>query len=78
MELAFKTPTDKARIVDVRPMHDKFGLPEARLIAPGDPERSVLLYRLTHRGKGQMPPLAASRVDDQAVELLREWVSKLK
>ncbi|MFN9374063.1 MAG: PQQ-dependent sugar dehydrogenase [Planctomycetaceae bacterium] len=77
MELGWKTPTDKSRIVDVVPLHDKFQIPEARLIAPGSPDSSVLRKRLTLRGRGQMPPLATSRVDRQAVELLDAWIRSL-
>ena len=77
MELGWKTPTDKSRIVDVVPLHDKFQIPEARLIAPGSPDSSVLRKRLTLRGRGQMPPLATSRVDRQAVDLLDAWIRSL-
>jgi uncharacterized repeat protein (TIGR03806 family) len=78
MELNWKTSTDKTRIVDVPPLHDKFGLSEPRLIAPGAPERSVLLHRLGKRGRGQMPPLASSIVDEQATRLLRQWIEQLE
>jgi hypothetical protein len=78
MELEFTTALDKARILDVKPVHDAFGLPDARLLAPGHPERSVLLHRMAHRGAGHMPPLATSMVDDDAVRLLRAWTSELK
>jgi putative heme-binding domain-containing protein len=48
------------------------------LVAPGDPGRSVLLHRLSHRGRGQMPPLVTNRVDERAVTLLRDWIAQLK
>jgi putative heme-binding domain-containing protein len=44
------------------------------LIAPGDPDRSVLLRRLSHRGSGQMPPLVSNVADDLAVALFRSWI----
>lgn len=78
MELEFTTPLDKMRVIDVRPQHDTFGLPEARLIAPGHPERSVLLHRIAHRDKGHMPPLATRHVDEASVRLLREWIRTMK
>jgi hypothetical protein len=37
-----------------------------------------LLYRVATRGTGQMPPLATSVVDREAVELLRQWIEQLK
>ena len=78
MELEFKTPLDKMRILDAKPMHTTFDLPDAKLIAPGAPERSVLVHRIGTRGTGQMPPLASSRVDEGGLELMREWCRSLK
>ena len=63
--------------IGVKPLHATFDLPDARLISAGHPERSVLLARMTCRGPGQMPQLATSVVDEQAVGLLREWIESL-
>jgi hypothetical protein len=78
MELEFTTKLAKMRILDVKPLHDTYGLLDARLIAPGHPERSVLLQRISHRGQGHMPPLATSVVDREAVRLLHDWIGQLK
>lgn len=77
MELPARTRLADMRIIDVPPQHDAFGLPEARIIAPGHPERSVMYWRLTHRGFGQMPPLSVTTVDQQAVRLFEEWIRSL-
>ncbi|MDB5310917.1 MAG: yliI 4 [Gemmataceae bacterium] len=78
MELEFATALDKMRILDVKPVHQTFDLPDAKLVVPGAPERSVLLHRLGTRGPGQMPPLSTSRVDSEGLELMREWCRSLK
>lgn len=78
MELAFTTPREKMNLVGTRPQHDTFGLVNAMLVAPGDPQRSVLVHRLSQRGKGQMPPLFSTRVDEAAVQLMRDWIAQLK
>jgi glucose/arabinose dehydrogenase/mono/diheme cytochrome c family protein len=78
MELEFTTALDKARIVGVKPLHDTFGLADARLVVPGSPDRSVLLQRIARRGPGQMPPLATSVVDHDAVRLLHDWIEQLE
>jgi hypothetical protein len=31
----------------------------------------------TDRGTGSMPPLATRHVDPRAVELIREWITKM-
>jgi len=69
---------DKMHLIDEKPKHESFGLPDARLVAPGSPERSVLLHRVTTQQRGRMPPLATSVVDDEAVALLREWIKGLQ
>lgn len=78
MQLDVATVFEKTRLFNVRPIHDTYGLPDARLIAPGSPERSVLLHRMSHRNRGHMPPLATSIVDRDAVKLIREWVQAMK
>ncbi|MCI0361214.1 MAG: hypothetical protein L0211_22260 [Planctomycetaceae bacterium] len=51
-----------------------------RIIAPGPPERTILLHRLSHRGQntGQMPQLATNLVEEQAVKVVEEWIRSLK
>ena len=78
MQLEFATELAKTKVVDVPPVHNPFGLPDAKLVAPGHPERSVLLYRMSHRAEGHMPPLATTQVDTEAVELMREWIRTMK
>lgn len=78
MELEFVTNLDKMRLIDEKPIHSTFDLTDARLVAPGMPERSVLLHRVQLRGANQMPPLSTNRVDEQGLALLREWVQAMK
>ncbi len=78
MELEFATALDKMRIHDVKPLHATLDLPEARLVAPGHPDRSVLLKRAGTRGTHQMPPLSTNRPDEEGLKLLREWIASLK
>ena len=66
------------RILDVKPQHTTFGLPEARLIAPGDADNSVLLKRIAIRGLHQMPQLSTNVIDPAGVTLMREWIESLK
>ncbi|MFN0050585.1 MAG: PQQ-dependent sugar dehydrogenase [Planctomycetales bacterium] len=77
MELGFATAKEKTNFIGVKPLHDKFGLADPLLVAPGAPDRSVLLHRVSKRGKGQMPPLASSIVDDAGIRLLRRWIEQL-
>ncbi|MBI2804227.1 MAG: PQQ-dependent sugar dehydrogenase [Planctomycetes bacterium] len=78
MELEFTKALTEMRIINVKPVHDTFGLKDAKLVAPGHPERSVLLHRISHRNKGHMPPLATRVVDQQMVDTIREWIRTMK
>ena len=78
MELEFTKSLDEMRIIDVKPVHDTYGIKDARIVAPGHPERSILLHRISHRDKGHMPPLATRVVDQVMVEAIREWILKMK
>ena len=77
MELGITTPREGMKLLDTRPQHQTFGIANAMLVAPADPDRSVLVHRLSRRGSGQMPPLVTARVDNQAVELVRQWITAL-
>ena len=77
MELEFTTKLDKMRVINTKPVHDSYGIEGAKLIYPGHPEKSVLLRRISHRDKGHMPPLATTLVDQDTVQLLRDWIVEL-
>lgn len=78
MNLESTVNLDQTKLLDVRPLHHTFDLPDPRLVAPGAPQRSVLLERVRRRGPGQMPPLASQRPDPAAVELIRSWIQSLE
>jgi putative heme-binding domain-containing protein len=78
MELGLATATSGMKLLGARPQHDTFGISNAMLVAEGEPDRSVLVHRLSRRGRGQMPPLVSHRVDERAVTLMRQWIGTLK
>jgi hypothetical protein len=77
MDLDFFADKTKIKILDEKPNHHTFGFKDAKIIAPGDPERSVLLHRISIVGTGQMPQISRNMVDKQAVELFTEWIRSL-
>ncbi|MEZ4269576.1 MAG: SO2930 family diheme c-type cytochrome [Myxococcota bacterium] len=47
-------------------------------IVPGDPDASILIYRLESENPGaMMPDIGRSLAHDQAIALLREWVTRM-
>ena len=48
-------------------------------VVPGEPDRSILLYRLESLDPGvMMPELGRSLVDHQAVDLIRSWIDEME
>jgi len=80
MELEFGTELKNMRILDTNPIHQSFKIADAKIIAPGAPEKSLMIHRLGQRGlnTGQMPPLSTSRIDAAGLSLMKEWVKSLK
>lgn len=54
-----------------------FGLENAKLIVPGDPYRSVLLYRMSKLGYARMPYIGSRVVDSKGVALIEKWIGSL-
>jgi uncharacterized repeat protein (TIGR03806 family) len=77
IDLHFSTPSAKTRLFGVQPLHDRLGITDPMLVAPGDPERSILYQRVARLGGGRMPPLASVVVDQQAVKLLYDWIKQM-
>jgi putative heme-binding domain-containing protein len=75
--LEFNRKSPATNLFTLPPKHDKFGLTGAELVAPGDPNRSVLLYRISKLGGGRMPRVGSNEVDVKAEKLLREWIAKM-
>jgi uncharacterized repeat protein (TIGR03806 family) len=63
---------------DVAPSRGNLGIANARIIAPGDDARSVLLARMDRRNDpDMMPPIASNEVDDDGVLLIGAWIDSL-
>lgn len=56
-------------------LNNNFGNTNARVIAPGSISNSMLLTRISTRGVMQMPPLATSLLDSQAIQLVSAWIT---
>jgi uncharacterized repeat protein (TIGR03806 family) len=80
MNLDYATQLAKMKLIGEKPLHHKFGIFDPLLVAPGEPDRSVLLHRLSHRGEksGQMPQIGTNEVDREAVKLFRAWIMQVK
>jgi putative heme-binding domain-containing protein len=78
IKLAFEEALDQMVALDVKPMRGDFQLPDARIIAPGDPYRSVLFYRMAKTGGGRMPHVGSREVDVPGLNVVEAWIRGLK
>jgi putative heme-binding domain-containing protein len=76
-ELLHKLADREMHLVDEPPRQGTFDLPEARLVASGAPERSLLYVRMAKFGRGRMPHLGSEFVDEQALTWIEEWIRGL-
>jgi putative heme-binding domain-containing protein len=68
----------KTALVGSRPTQGTFNILGAEVIAPGDPYRSVLYYRMSKLGPGRMPQFGSGVIDPRGTRLIREWIADLK
>jgi len=77
IDLRVDVPLVGSKCVGVKPVQGTFGLPDGRIIAPGDPFRSTLYYRMAKHGRGRMPHLGSALVDETGIRLIGDWIRKL-
>jgi uncharacterized repeat protein (TIGR03806 family) len=77
IDLRAATPLAGMGICDSEPGLGDLGVADARLLAPGAPERSVLLARMRARGVFRMPPVGSEVVDETAVDAVAGWIASL-
>lgn len=78
MDWRYDTPMALTESCDKPPKRGDLGIAEARLIAPGEPERSILWQRMAHQDAHRMPPLGSHRIDQEGADLVAEWIRSLE
>jgi uncharacterized repeat protein (TIGR03806 family) len=78
LDLRYTTPLAQTNICNAIPANGDLGIVSALILAVGDPLKSVLVKRMQATDVTQMPPLARSVVDTQAVQVVSDWIKNLK
>ncbi|QDV36538.1 PQQ-dependent sugar dehydrogenase [Tautonia plasticadhaerens] len=68
---------EDTRLVGGSPVQGTFGISDARIVAPGEPGRSVLYYRIASLGGARMPRIGSRMVDEEALDLIYRWIAQL-
>ncbi|HEX4148242.1 MAG TPA: hypothetical protein VHY20_04605, partial [Pirellulales bacterium] len=74
--LSGRLPNSMTRL-NVPPSKGDFGISHAQLIAPGDPQRSIVYRRMTTIEHGRMPNIGSAVVDESGSQLVSDWIRSL-
>ncbi len=74
IDLRYDTPLKKTNVLDRKPGMWNLGVFDARLIAPGDPERSILYLRMKRTDLKGMPTIAHNIPDENALARIEKWI----
>lgn len=77
LDLRFDTPLERTGLC-AEPKAGALGIADARIVAPGAPERSVLVKRMRALDETRMPKLGTHVVDETGVALVEAWIRDLK
>ena len=72
----FDTPLERQNLIN-GPIADPLGISGAKIIVPGDTNKSVLFHRISITGGSQMPPLARNLNDTSAIPVIARWIQSL-
>ena len=78
LDLRYATSFADTKACNEVPLLDDLDIPDAKIIAPGSPEKSVLSRRMHATDAKRMPPLARHTVDPEGTKLIDDWIRQLK
>ena len=77
-QLLATLPLKETGTLLTKPGQGTFDLTDPRILVPGDPDRSLILYRMQKTGLGRMPHVGSNVVDREGCELVREWIKRMR
>lgn len=77
IDLRIQTSLAETGACDEDPSAGSLGISDARIIAPGDASRSVLLARMQALDENRMPPLASLIEDSYATAFITDWINTM-
>ncbi len=70
-------PFDQTNLCDAAPTEGDLGIPGARRIVPGDPDRSLVSVRMKRLDVHRMPPLGTEKIDPTGTGIVDAWIRGL-
>lgn len=78
VDLRYDTPLEKTGLWNVEPEKGRVGPDDTKLLVAGKPAKSELYLRMKIRGAGQMPNLATTVPDEDALKVVAAWIESLR
>lgn len=72
----FETPLLESGLIDGALVRDEGDVDE-RVVVPGNLDHSELFERISTSSSKRMPPVGSHVLDDQGIELVRQWIASL-
>lgn len=73
----YETPLAQQKNVD-GDVRETFGISDAKIVAPGDLQKSIMHLRMTStEATRRMPPVGSNVVDEAAVDAISQWILSL-
>jgi uncharacterized repeat protein (TIGR03806 family) len=76
-DFRYATPLAMMGICNADPTEGNLGVMNAKLLAPGHPESSLISVRMHATNVNRMPPVATSVVDAAGAKAVDEWIASL-
>ena len=73
----YEQKLEESRTLNFSPSQGTFGIPDAHVITPGDPLRSVLYYRISSLGPAHMPRIGSRVISEAALNLVYDWIKQM-
>jgi uncharacterized repeat protein (TIGR03806 family) len=77
VDLRYDTALRNTGLCNVVPVKGTQGVQNATNLTPGHPDLSTLWLRMQTLGKGRMPPLASAVADQQALDVVSDWIKAI-
>jgi mono/diheme cytochrome c family protein len=77
LDFRYTTSLAGTNACNADPQQGSLGIGNARIIAAGEAQRSVLVARMNTRNADAMPPVASASIDTQGVQLMTQWINGL-
>jgi putative heme-binding domain-containing protein len=68
---------EESKLLAQMPEKGSLGFTDAKIIEPGNPSNSILLYRMASSSVGRMPHIGSREVDFEAVSLIAQWIEQM-